>query len=73
MAKADKPFLGDRNTIRMYSGLRHRGHLYRRDSEVVVDRATAERILEENKGEIISIEFDRPLKMVGRPVDFRKL
>jgi hypothetical protein len=71
MAKADKHFLGDRNIIRLLRGRSHRGYFAGSGTLVEADRAEAEHLLSEGLGKLVSIEFDQPLKMVGRPVSIR--
>jgi hypothetical protein len=71
MAKADKHFLGDRNTIRLLRGRSHRGYFVGSGALIEADRVEAEHLLPEGLGELVSIEFSKPLKMTGAPIGHR--
>jgi hypothetical protein len=66
-----KELLGDRNIIRVLTSLTHRDIFYRRDSQVEVDKETARHLIAEGQAELVSLIFNKSLRMVGRPVKFK--
>jgi len=72
MAKTNKLFLGDRNTIRLFRGRSHRGHFARSGALIEADRKEAEHLLSEGLGELVSMEWDKGLPMTGQAIQFRR-
>lgn len=68
----DELIVGDRNEVRIFTGMCHRDVFHRRDSLITVERETAKHLIEKGEAELIAVEFDKPLRMHGRPIDFRK-
>jgi len=65
--------LGDKNTIALDRAVDLEGSRYLPGDTVMVDKETAKELLENHYGEIVSLEFDKGLRLNGPSISLRKL
>jgi hypothetical protein len=65
-------FLGDRNIISLDRSVDLNGVRYLAGDSVTVDSVTARSLIESHYGELVSLEWEKGLKLTGQSVNWRK-